>query len=52
MVPPYMIMDNSSQYIPTLLDTQGDNLQVARQYWKDIPNCCITPVLCTFVLLL
>ena len=29
-----------------------DNLQAAWQYWKDIPNCCITPVFCIIVLLL
>ena len=32
--------------------TNTDNLQAAWQYRKDIPNCCITPVFCIFVLLL
>ena len=29
-----------------------DNLQAAWQYRKNIPNCCITPIFCIFVLLL
>ena len=32
--------------------TNTDNLQAVRQYRKNIPNCCITLVLCIFVLLL
>ena len=51
MVPTYMVTIHP-QYIPILLDTQSDCLQVARQYRKDIPNFSIRPVLCIFVLLL